>query len=213
MDEQELIKHLKQGDPKAFRILVEQHQGRVINTCYRFLFNREDAEETAQEVFIEVHRSVGAFREEAGLFTWIYRIAVNKSTDAIRKKKRKKRAAAVKSLFALQEEGKDIPAPERENPSLSMEQRERLEIMQKAIQTLPENQKVSFTLSKCQGFNNREIAQIMGASLSSVESLVHRARKNLQTKLYHHFEGDLKKGKKIKKGKNILQIFASFFGV
>ena len=115
------------------------------------------------------------------------------SYDFIRKTKRKKRFAPVKSLFSLQEEGKDIPDPKPSDPRETLEQTEGLRILKEAIDTLPENQRIAFTLSKCEGFGNKEITEIMGCSLSSVESLVHRAKKNLRKKLYHYFEGDLKK--------------------
>lgn len=84
-----------------FRTLVETHQEYVRNTCYRFLNNREDAENVAQEVFIQVHDSMKDFRNEAQISTWVYRIAVNKSLDFIRKKKRKKRFGQVVSLFGF----------------------------------------------------------------------------------------------------------------
>ena len=64
MDEKALIQSLKRNEPGAFKTMVELYQDRVLNTCYRFLFNREDAEDAAQEVFIEVYRSISSFREE-----------------------------------------------------------------------------------------------------------------------------------------------------
>jgi RNA polymerase sigma-70 factor (ECF subfamily) len=104
IDEQEqvLLHRLKARERGAFKVLVELYRDRVLNTCYRFIFNREDAEDIAQEVFIEVHRSITAFREESKLSTWIYRIAVTKSIDFIRKTKRKKRMAKLKSLVGTE---------------------------------------------------------------------------------------------------------------
>lgn len=195
MDEKELIKRLKQKEPWAFKELVELYQDRVINTCYRFLFNREDAEDAAQEVFITAHQALSSFKETAALSTWLYRIAVNRSIDMIRKKKRKKRFAPVKSLLGLEEEGKEVPAPEHHNPRDTMEQGERMQILQEAIDSLPENQRVVFTLSKCDDMGNKEIAGVMGLTLSSVESLMHRAKKNLRKKLTAYFEWDLKRNR------------------
>lgn len=192
-EDRELTRRLKANEPGAFKELVELYQDRVFGTCWRFLLNRQDIEDIAQEVFIEIYRSIGTFKEQSKLSTWIYRIAVTKSLDFIRKTKRKKRFAPVKSLFSLQEEGKEIPDPEPRDPRENLEQAERLKILKDAIDTLPENQRIAFTLSKCEGFGNKEITEIMGCSLSSVESLMHRAKKNLRTKLYHYFEGDLKK--------------------
>ncbi|MCP4215616.1 MAG: RNA polymerase sigma factor, partial [bacterium] len=193
-NESELIGRLKASDPAAFKFLVETFQDRIINTCYRFLYHREDAEDIAQEVFIEVYRSVGAFREQSKLSTWLYRIAVTKSIDFIRKKKRKKRFALIKSMFALQEEGKEIPDLDG-NPLDNLQDEERMGILQEAVNGLPENQRIAFTLSKCEGFGNKEIAGIIGTSLSSVESLMHRAKANLRKKLHVYFENELNKKK------------------
>ena len=193
MDEQQLIKELKQQRASAFKTVVTTYQDQVLNTCYRFLFNREDAEDVAQEVFLEIHRSAPTFRGDSKLSTWIYRVAVSKSLNYLRHKKRKKRFAPVKSLMGLEEEGKQLPDPDAHAPDHSLESMERMTVLQNAIAKLPENQKVAFTLSKCEGFGNKEIANIMGTSLSSVDSLIHRAKKKLRDRLYSYFEKDLKK--------------------
>lgn len=198
IDDQEhiLLHRLKAKEPGAFKVLVELYQDRVLNTCYRFIFNREDAEDIAQEIFIEIHRSIIAFREESKLSTWIYRIAVTKSIDFIRKTKRKKRMSKLKSLAGMDKVANDTPAPLDSDPAKSLEQEERMRILQEAIDTLPENQRIAFTLSKSNGFGNKEIAEIMGTTLLSVESLMHRAKSKLKKKLYQYFEKDFKKKKK-----------------
>jgi RNA polymerase sigma-70 factor, ECF subfamily len=197
MEQETLILRLKRNDPGAFKELVDLYQNRIINTCYRFLFNREDAEDTAQEVFLDAYNAVASFKGDSTVSTWLYRIAVNRSIDSIRKKKRKKRFAPVKSLFVMEEKGEELRAPSSENPVLNLEQEERMRVLQEAIDTLPENQKVVFTLSKCDGVSNKEIARILEISLSSVESLMHRAKKNLRKKLFHYFERDLKRNPKL----------------
>ena len=197
--EQEFLGRLKAGTPGAFKVLVELYQDTVLNTCYRFTFNREDAEDLAQETFIEIYRSIAAFRGEAKLSTWIYRIAVSKSIDFIRKKKRKKRLTKLKSLAGLEEEGKDLAAPPEGDPAKSLEREERMRILREVIQHLPEKQRIAFTLSKTKGFGNKEISGIMNTTLSSVEALIHRAKTNLKIKLYHYFERDLRKKEKIRR--------------
>ena len=91
MDEADLIKRIKAGDMAAFNELVRIYQARVINTCFRFLFTQEDAEDISQEVFIEVYQSISSFRADSQLSTWIYRIAVTKCLDEIKRRNRKKR--------------------------------------------------------------------------------------------------------------------------
>ncbi len=171
-----------------FKSIVETHQEKVRNTCFRFLKNPEDADDVAQEVFIQVYESLEHFSEDAELSTWIYRIAVNKSLDFIRKKKRKKRLAQLTSLFGFNEEKEEIVIPADGNPQQDLEDKERKQILDSAIDELPENQKTVITLSKIEGFSNKEIAKIMELSLSAVEALMHRAKKNLHKLLYDHFE-------------------------
>ena len=181
----------KYSDPNNFNELVLNYQDRVLNVIFRFLNNKEDAEDVAQEVFIEVYRSIGHFKEEALLSTWIYRIAVNKSLDVIRKKKRKKRFAYIMNLFSSPDDKKEVQLPAPHNPQSDLEQKERIQILNRTIDSLPENQKVAITLSKYEGFSNKEISEIMDTSVSAVESLIHRAKENLRKKLYLFYEKNL----------------------
>ena len=188
MADKELSQRLKDGDPEAFRELVDLYKSKVINTCYRFLNNKEEAEDITQDVFVEVYQSISSFREEARLSTWIYRIAVTKSLDNIRKMNRKKRLNNLKSFFGRAQQIEHISAPSDTRPDKRLETQERSRILQKAIQSLAENQKIAITLSQYEGFSNREIADILATTLSSVESLLHRAKKNLKKRLYPYYE-------------------------
>lgn len=171
-----------------FRTIVETHQEKVRNTCFRFVKNAEDAEDVAQEVFLQVFESQSHFRGEAELSTWIYRIAVNKSLDFIRRKKRKKRFAQLTSLFGVGEKDEVLDIPVPENPQKELEGKERKQILDWAVNTLAENQKAAITLSKYEEFSNKEIADIMEMSVSAVEALIHRAKKNLHKQLYKYYE-------------------------
>jgi RNA polymerase sigma-70 factor (ECF subfamily) len=191
VEENHLIEALNTGNEEAFRRCVDLYQEKVLNTCYGFVHNRLDAEDLAQEVFIEVFRSVKRFKGNAKLSTWIYRIAVNKSLDFIRKKKRKKRFAILQSLFRFSHEGGEQELPVSEHPQSELERNERIRILNLAIDSLPQTQKAAITLSKYEGFSNREIAEILQTSVSAVESLLHRGRKNLYIKLHTHYEKNL----------------------
>lgn len=192
--ENELVIEIQSGCSKAFRTLVEQYQNHVLNTCYRFVLNREDAEDIAQEVFVEVYRSISRFKGKSKLSTWIYRIAVNKSLDFIRKEKRKKRSSQKKESLDSGEDRNILLSDHDGDPEQSFVLEEDLLVLRDAVNRLPEKQQVVFTLSKYDDINNKEIADIMGITLSSVESLMHRAKVNLRKKLFSHFKKDLKKG-------------------
>ncbi|GAB4330500.1 MAG: RNA polymerase sigma factor [Calditrichia bacterium] len=172
-------------------MIVETHQEKVRNTCFRFVKNRQDADDLAQEVFMQVYESMHHFREESALSTWIYRIAVNKSLDHLRKKNRKKRLAQIVSIFGFGDSEEEfVPSPGN-NPQQNLEEQQRREILQAALDRLPANQKTAIILSKYQGFGNREVAEIMELSISAVEALIHRAKKNLHKMLHEYFEKHL----------------------
>ncbi|MCX6189442.1 MAG: RNA polymerase sigma factor [Bacteroidetes bacterium] len=178
MIEATLIDRLKQGNKGAFCELVRENGKTVFNICYRFLMNKEDAEDMAQEVFIEVFHSIKQFRGEAKLSTWLYRIAVTKSLDEIKRQKRKKRFSSGAGLLGLECIAHCVAGNER--PDYKLEQKEHHRLLRNALSKLPENQRVAFTLSKVQGFSNSEIADMIGNSLTAVYSLIYRARKTLK---------------------------------
>jgi RNA polymerase sigma-70 factor (ECF subfamily) len=173
------IEKLKNGDLQAYGKLVEEQQGKVLAICFKFLQNTDDARDTAQEVFIEVFRSMGSFRSDARLATWIYRIAVNRSIDAMRKQKRQKKLMAFRQVF--EKVTRNIASEEQsEHPAAALEIGERNQVLRDALDRLPDNQKSALVLSKCDGLSNPEIAEILKVTVSSVESLIHRAKQNMR---------------------------------
>lgn len=179
MDEKVLIKSLQQGNEHAFKQLVDLYQDNVYNTVLGFLHSPEDAEDVAQDVFIEIFYAIGKFREEAKLSTWIYRIVVNKSLEHIRRQKRQKRFAFFTNIFEVSE-NKKLHVTDFEHPGVQLEHKENAKVLFAAISKLPENQKIAFTLHKVEGLSYQEVCKIMQLSLSSVESLMFRAKKNLK---------------------------------
>ena len=191
MVDTEIVERIINNQAGSFKELVEEHQFKVINTCFRFVNNKEDAEDIAQEVFLEIHQSISKFRGDAKLSTWIYRIAVTKSLNFLRMKKRKKRMGHLKRIFGFEEEMDKLPSTNIDNPERSLEKKERLEILQKALDSIAENQRTAIILSKYDGYSYQEIAELMDTTISSVESLIHRAKKNLEKKLYNYFKKNL----------------------
>ena len=192
MEEQEFINQLKQGKQAAFGKLIEAYQQKVFSTCISFVPNKEDAEDIAQEVFLEVFKSISNFKGEAKLSTWIFRIATNKCLEFIRRKQTKKRFAFMQTIL-----GNEISIDktnyftEFNHPGILLENKEKSAIIFKAIDTLPESQRVVFTLAKIDGKSYQEIVEITGKSLSSVESVLFRAKKGLQEKLENFYKNDI----------------------
>ena len=159
----------------------------VYNTALGIVQNNEDAEDVAQEAFIQAHESIDQFKGDSKFSTWLYRITVSKALDHLRKKKRKKRFAFLQSLFGTNEE-EVRHTPDFNHPGVSLENKERAAILFEAIEKLPENQRVAFILHKLEGLSYQEVAEIMETSLSSIESLMHRAKNNLKKNLFEYYE-------------------------
>lgn len=191
--DKESLDRLRAGDADAFRELVDAYRDKVGGTCFRFLRSREDAEETAMDVFWEVHRSLPAFREEAELSTWIFRIAVTKSLDRLRKSKRRKRSPGADGTGGRPVPWETVPDPSESGPGEILERAERARILQDAIDRLPDGQKAAFTLSKIEGLDNARIAAILETTVPAVDALLHRAKKSLR-KILSEYYGNLIEG-------------------
>lgn len=187
MSEWLLIERLKQGDESSFKAIVTTWQDMVYNTVLGILQNEEDAEDVAQEVFLQVYESIGTFKGESKFSTWLYRIAITKSMDHIRRKKRKKRFGKVQRLFGIENTPIYDP-PDFHHPGVSLDNKERASVLMKAVKKLPDNQQAAFTLHKVEGLSYQEVSEVMNTSVSSVESLLHRAKNNLKKLLENYYK-------------------------
>lgn len=182
MDERLLIERLKLGDEAAFKWVVDTWQDMIYNTALGIVQNEQDAEDVAQDVFVQAFRGIGSFKGEAKLSTWLYRIAITRALDIERKKGRKKRRGIWQSLFG--KEGEPIgELADFHHPGVRLEQKEQSARLFQAIGRLPDNQKVAYTLHKLEGLSYQEISAVMENSVSAVESLMHRAKTNLRKEL------------------------------
>jgi RNA polymerase sigma-70 factor (ECF subfamily) len=188
LEEKDLIEKVIAGDGEAFRELYDKFSSRVYNTTLGILQNTEDAEDVTQEIFLQIHKSIEKFNRDSALATWIYRITVNKAFEFIRSKKRKKRFAIVKSIFAKEE---TVEPVDFIHPGIISENIERGKILFSAIGKLSDRQKSAFILNKVEGLSYKEISEIMKLSLSSVESLIFRAKENLKKDLYKYYTENL----------------------
>ncbi|KAA5821953.1 RNA polymerase sigma factor [Algibacter amylolyticus] len=191
MTENEFIEGLQNHNANAYGKLLDEYQQKVFATCISFVPNKEDAEDIAQDVFVEVFNSIGKFKGNSKLSTWIYRITTNKCLEFIRKRNTKKRFAFLQAIT-----GNELPLDktsyftEMNHPGVILENKEKSETLFYAINQLPEAQKVVFTLHKVDGKSYQEISEIIEKSVSSVESLMFRARKNLQKLLENFYKND-----------------------
>lgn len=193
MHDADFIVGLKNGDQDVFKKLVEQHQVPLVRLCKGFLHDEEDARDIVQETFIEVFESIHHFRQDARLSTWLYRIAVNKSLNLLRKKKINRLLVSL-DVFSAKETN-DVEygttGPGQNLPGDKLEKNEKLKQIRKAVDSLPGNQRIVFILNKYMDLTNKEVAEVMDISLSAVESLMHRAKMNLQKKLFNLYKKNL----------------------
>lgn len=189
IEKNDFIERLKERDESAFKQLVNEYKDQIYNTCLGFLRNPHDAEDIAQEVFIQIYDSIDEFREDAALSTWMYKIAVTKSLELIRYQKRKKRFGffkAMSSLFSNPDE--EIDESGYMHPGIQLENKERAAVLFREIEKLPERQQIAFTLQKIEGLSYQEVGQVMELSIPAVESLLYRSKENLKKQLHSYYQ-------------------------
>ncbi|MGE4287146.1 MAG: RNA polymerase sigma factor [Salinivirgaceae bacterium] len=188
MNENELINSVLNGNTNAFGPLVTRYQDLVFNTCMSFVHNADEANDLTQDVFIRAFEKLSQFNHQSGFSTWLYRIAINTSLNAIRSKKG--------SLFQrmggwFDSENKavfDVPTDQSLTPENLMLNSEQSALVQKELDKLSEKQRVAFVLSRCENLPQKEIAAIMQISEGAVESLIQRAKANLAKNISSYFK-------------------------
>ncbi|WP_223648650.1 RNA polymerase sigma factor [Hymenobacter psoromatis] len=175
----ELVAQLREGSEAAFRTLVARYKDRIYATVYSLLRSAEEAEDVAQEVFVEVYQTVAQFRGEASLSTWLYRLATSRALQHRRRGKARKRFAYFTSLLGFDNQVLHEP-PDHAHPLALLEGQQQLALLLHHIGRLPGPQQVAFTLRHEQELSYQEIAAVLDTTVSAVESLLFRARQTLR---------------------------------
>ena len=183
-DENVLIEQLILGKESAFVDLFDDYGVIVYNVALNIMQHKEDAEDLVQEVFAEVVKSIGNFKKESSLKTWLYKITSNKALDTIKKSNRKKRFAFTVSKDANKEMNQ---IGHFVHPGVQLEQKELAAYLYAALSSLPERQQLAFTLHKIEGLSYKEICDVMASTLPTVETLIHRAKKQLKITLAGYY--------------------------
>jgi RNA polymerase sigma-70 factor (ECF subfamily) len=181
-----LIRAFREGDKAAFDSLVLRHKDRLFNLCYRLLGDYEEANDSAQETFIKVYGSLKKFRFESAFSTWLYRIAVNTCKNKLKSSafRQKRMMVHVDNPVSgnRSQPGREIQ-DDSQSPAIELEKKERMRVIQEAINALPPEQKEVVTLRDIEGFSYEEVAEITGFNLGTVKSRLARARQDLRKKL------------------------------
>lgn len=173
MKDSELLEAIASQDSKAFRQLVDRHQNQVMGLAYKFTRNSQDAEDIAQEVFLNIWKKAKKYRGESQVSTWIYRITVNTSLNYLRKHKRDKDAVSDEHLDGVADSAAS-------QPDKTFEAEANKKMFYEALERLPEKLRVPFVLNKIEGLSYKQVADTLKISLANVESRIFRAKKNLQ---------------------------------
>jgi len=176
LSEAEAIERAKQGDAEAFQALYDRHKRRVYSLCLRMTANTAEAEDLAQEAFLQLFRKIGTFRGESAFSTWLHRLSVNVVLVHLRKK-----SLPVVSLEeTTQNTEEDSPKRDFGAEDLSLAGSiDRLQL-QKAVESLPPGYRTIFVLHDVEGYEHNEIAGIVGCSLGNSKSQLHKARMKLR---------------------------------
>jgi RNA polymerase sigma-70 factor (ECF subfamily) len=182
-EEHALIKRCKDGDVGAFDELVGRYEKRVFNCAYRVTGNYNDACDVAQEAFIRAFNSIQTFRGDANFTTWMYRIVTNVYLDE-RKKSKSHRQTSLDDYIELEENAVTRQLEDTgPGPEEILEEKERARALQRAINSLPDYQRVIVTLYHMQHRSYDEIAEILRLPIGTVKSRLNRARLALVEKL------------------------------
>jgi RNA polymerase sigma-70 factor (ECF subfamily) len=180
----ELIQGLKERSDAAFASLIEIYERPIYNFVYRLLEDPSDAPDATQEVFLKIFRNVGDFRGQCSLKTWIYRIAVNEASNFRRWFSRHRRGEL---SLDEQEQGRpaltDILEDQQANQYDRLLQRERMQVIERALAQVNESFRVPVVLRDIEGLSYEEIAEILQVSLGTVKSRILRGREALKQKL------------------------------
>jgi RNA polymerase sigma-70 factor (ECF subfamily) len=179
MADSDLIFRAAGGDPTAFQALVERHRSMVYRVAYQFAGNHHDAEDIAQEVFIKVYRSLGKFRQDAQLSSWLYRIVMNACIDH-----RRRHAFTGSAPFGEEAEQKLANAPEEgPGPEDHAYAGELGQVLESAVARLPHGQRIVFIMRHHHGLKLAEIAKALGLAEGTVKRQLHAAVHRLRQAL------------------------------
>lgn len=191
MDDIQIVDRVIKGELDLFSIIVERYHLKVFHLCIGFVHQREDAEDITQEIFTCIFTSLKSFKGNSQFSTWLYRIAINTTYSYLRKKRRREAVMFYGMFLTAAFEFRHL-LPQSDEPDWILNQKQTNEKVFEAIDSLSESQRRAFVLSKYDGLSQKNIAEIMKISEEAVESLMQRAKRNLQKKLKNFYDYEFK---------------------
>lgn len=188
--DKQLVARVQKGDKRAFDLLVIKYQHKVAAIVSRYIYDREEVKDIVQEAFIKAYRAIGSFRGDSQFYTWLYRIAVNTAKNFLVSRSRRPPASDVEvadaEYFSGADKLRDVASPE------NLAFRDELqEVVDNAIQALPEDLRTAVTLRELDGLSYEDIASVMDCPVGTVRSRIFRAREAIDKQVKALFDGRL----------------------
>lgn len=183
IDERDLLARAKRGEMPAYDELVRHYQGRIYALVYNMTSNKEDAEDLVQDVFVKAYASLARFEEKSSFYTWVYRIAINRTLNFLKKRQRNPKMSLDDVDNGVERDPAYVELSARESPFRDATLSELQEKLNKALMTLSENHRTVVVLHDIQGVPHEEIASMIGCSQGTVRSRLFYARQQLQAEL------------------------------
>lgn len=179
-EERALVKRAQGGDLRAYDYLVRRFQERIYGTIYQMTANHEDANDLAQETFIKAYQALQSFKGDSSFFTWLYRIAVNKTLNFLKSRKNKTQMSLNDMDFNLEHDPEILGLIIEHTPQREAGLAELQKKLNEAMQKLSETHRLVVTLHDIQGLSHEEIGALMNCNVGTVRSRLHYARQQLQ---------------------------------
>ncbi len=182
-EDQKLVKRARGGDLESYDELVRRYQERIYATIYHMTANHEDANDLAQETFIKAYQALNSFKGDSSFFTWVYRIAVNKTINFLKQRKNKTHMSLNDLDFNAEHDPDLVALVSDKTPRRDVNLIELQEKLNGAMQKLSEIHRLVVTLHDVQGLSHEDISRIMGCNTGTVRSRLFYARQQLQAYL------------------------------
>ena len=183
VEEQELVRRARRGELAAYDELVRRYQERIYATVYHMTSNHEDANDLAQEAFIKAYQALKSFKGGSSFYTWVYRIAVNKTINFLKQRKNRAQLSLNDLDFNAEHDPELVALVSDKTPRREVNLSELQEKLNEAMQKLSEPHRLVVTLHDVQGVSHEEIAKIMDCNIGTVRSRLFYARQQLQAYL------------------------------
>lgn len=180
--DQMLVERVQQGDKRAFDLLINKYQHRIVALVSRYVSDPTEALDVAQEAFIKAYRAIGRFRGDSAFYTWLYRIAINTAKNWLVARSRRPPASDIDAIDAVQFDI-DSPLKEHSTPENELLREEIENTVFETIAQLPEDLRTAIMLREIEGMSYEEIATTMECPIGTVRSRIFRAREAIDEKL------------------------------